>query len=294
MAQQNGQLTSHAQRETCFDEQWQADLRLLEENPDLKVRLRLMFLYGRVHSRGTVFYLNWPRLADYLIELCAEAIKLRGACNLALSGGKTPEALYRTLARRCQRPTINWQQVHLFWSDERYVPHDDPRSNFALAYDTWLREAPLPRENLHPMPTHYADPVDAARAYEAELRAHFKDTDKCPMFDIILLGMGNDGHIASLFPGDPALEETERWVVASRAPSDPQQRLTLTLPVLQANHLCFLVAGESKAPLVEQLFAGTIDPTLPVAILGEELTWFWWLSEELYARAFPYTRLWWI
>jgi 6-phosphogluconolactonase len=294
MAQQNGQSLQRVRQVFRYEEQLRANAQFLEENPDMKVRLRLMFLYGRVNGRGTVLYLNWSRAADYLLEICTEAIKLRGVCNLALSGGKTPEALFRALARQCiLQPTTDWQHIHLFWSDERYVPHDDPRSNFALAYEAWLREAPIPRENLHPMPTRYANPEDAARAYEAELRAHFGDADEYPMFDIVLLGMGNDGHIASLFPGDPALEETERWVVPSRAPAEPRQRLTLTLPVLKANHLWFLVAGESKAPLIDQLFAGTIDPTLPVAMLGEELTWLWWLSEELFARAFPYTRLWW-
>lgn len=294
MVSHNGQPSPCKHESLHLEEQLKAATRFLEENPDLRVRLRLMLLYGRVNDRGTVLFLNWSRAADYLLEICTEAIKLRGVCNLALSGGKTPEGLYRTLARQSLlRPQMEWQRLHLFWSDERYVPHDDPRSNFALAYDTWLREAPIPRENLHPMPTHYADPKDAAHAYEAELRAHFGDADEYPIFDIVLLGMGDDGHIASLFPGDPALEATERWVVPSRAPVEPRQRLTFTLPVLQANHLWFLVAGESKASLIEQLLAGTLDPALPVAMLGEELTRLWWLSEELFARAFSHTRLWW-
>ena len=264
----------------------------LDEHPDQKVLFRLMFLYGRVHKWGTVFYLNYPRVADYLLEFCAEAIRLRGVCNLVLSGGSTPLTLYRILAGRCIRPTVNWHKVHLFWGDERYVPHDDPRSNFGQAFAVWLRDAPIPRENIHPMPTHYADPDAAARAYEATLRAHFGDSLPYPAFDLVLLGLGDDGHIASLFPGDPALEETERWVVPSRAPAEPRQRLTLTLPVLQANPIWFLVAGASKAPIIEQIFAETPDPTLPIAMLGENRMHFWWLSDDLYARAAPHAKPW--
>jgi len=292
MAQRNESLAERLAQASSKQEQAQLMLAWLDEHPDQKVLFRLMFLHGRVHDWGMVLYLNYPRAADYLMELCAEAIRLRGVCNLVLSGGKTPEPLYRALARRSLRPTVNWRTVHLFWGDERYVPHDDPRSNFHLAYEAWLRESPIPRENLHPMPTHYADPDAAARAYEATLRAHFGDSEPYPAFDLVLLGLGDDGHIASLFPDDPALEETERWVVASRAPAEPRQRLTLTMPVLRANRLWFLVAGESKAPIIEQLFAGTPDPALPIAQLGASLLYFWWLSDELYARAAPCAKPW--
>jgi hypothetical protein len=100
MAQQNGQSLQRVRQVFRYEEQLRANAQFLEENPDMKVRLRLMFLYGRVNGRGTVLYLNWSRAADYLLEICTEAIKLRGVCNLALSGGKTPEALFRTLARQ--------------------------------------------------------------------------------------------------------------------------------------------------------------------------------------------------
>jgi 6-phosphogluconolactonase len=292
MAQQSERLSERLARASSVEEQVQVLLNWLDEHPDQKALFRLMFLYGRVHNWGTVLYLNYPRVADYLLELCAEAIRLRGVCNLALSGGGAPLPLYRILAGRSVRPTVNWHKVHLFWGDERYVPHDDPRSNFGQAFAVWLRDAPIPRENIHPMPTHYADPDAAARAYEATLRAHFGDSLPYPAFDLALLGLGDDGHIASLFPGDPALEETERWVVSSRAPAEPHQRLTLTLPVLRANRLWFLVAGEPKASIIEQLFAGTPDPALPIARLGENRMHFWWLSDELYARAAPHAKPW--
>jgi len=294
MAQQHKSFSERLAQASSVEEQAQLMLEWLEERPDQKLLFRLRFLYGRMHRWGTVLFLNYPRVADYLLELCAAAIRLRGVCNLALSGGSTPLTLYRILAGRSLRPTVNWHRVHLFWGDERYVPHDDPRSNFGQAYAAWLRDAPILRENIHPMPTHYADPDDAARAYEATLRAHFGDTKPYPAFDLVLLGLGDDGHIASLFPGDPALEETGRWVAPSRAPAEPRQRLTLTLPALQPNPIWFLVAGESKAPIIEQLFAGTPDPTLPIAMLGNNSLHFWWLSAELYARAAPHTKPWWV
>lgn len=270
--------------------QWVLDW--LHAHPDQRLLLRLMFRWGRAHAWGTVLPLDYARAADSLVEFCAAAIQQRGVCNLVLSGGKTPEPLYRALAERSDHPSIDWHRVHLFWGDERYVPHDDPRSNFRLAYEVWLRHAPIPHENWHPMPTREADPDAAARAYEATLRAHFGESVQYPSFDLVLLGLGDDGHIASLFPGASALDETQRWVVASHAPVEPRQRLTLTLPVLQANRLWFLVAGESKVSMIEPLFGGTVDPALPITRLGANLRHFWWLSEELYTRMLPHTQVW--
>ena len=270
--------------------QWVLDW--LHGNPDQRLLLRLMFLHGRAHAWGTVLPLDYARAAEHLVEFCAAAIQQRGVCNLVLSGGKTPEPLYRALAERSDHPAIDWRCVHLFWGDERYVPHDDPRSNYHLAYEAWLRDAPIPRENWHPMPTHEDDPDAAARAYEAELRAHFGDSAPYPPFDLVLLGLGDDGHIASLFSGDSALDEGQRWVVASRAPAEPRRRLTLTLPLLRANRLWFLVAGESKAPIIESLFGGTPDPALPITRLGASRRHFWWLGEELYTRVLPHTQAW--
>ncbi|MCS6923663.1 MAG: 6-phosphogluconolactonase, partial [Fimbriimonadales bacterium] len=181
-------------------------LQVLERYPDARVILRLILLYGRQHARGTVLKLEWGRVADSLVALLNALLQRHPTCSVVLSGGKTPEALYLLLATRHYQRALDWTRVHLFWGDERYVPHDDPRSNYHLAYEAWLRKAPIPPENLHPMPTHYSDPEEAARAYEAELRAHFGDAPPYPPFDLILLGLGDDGHIASLFPGDPALQ----------------------------------------------------------------------------------------
>lgn len=276
-------LNMEAPHSTDPQERFQQLLREVQENPDMRVALRLILMYGQYHPRGVVLPLDWQLVADSLVELLNARLTQQPTCSLVLSGGKTPETLYLLLATRHYQSRLDWSRVHLFWGDERYVPHDDPRSNYYLAYTAWLSKSPIPRENIHPMPTHYADPDDAARAYEAELRAHFGHETPYPSFDLVLLGMGDDGHIASLFPGDPALEETARWVVPSCATVAPHQRLTLTLPVLNASpRIWFLVSGDAKRAAIEQLFSGT-ECTLPAARISPSVERLWWLSDSLYA-----------
>lgn len=177
--------------------------------------------------------------------------------SLVLAGGSTPGALYRLLASE-YREQIPWAQLHLFWGDERYVPSSDPRSNYRMARETLLGHVPVPKENLHPMPTEFPEAEKAAAVYENLLRNYFSDA--WPRFDLVLLGMGPDGHTASLFPNTPALDEQERWVAASRAPVEPAQRLTLTLPVLNhAAQVYFLVAGAEKSGALRQALAGKTD-----------------------------------
>ncbi|MCX7924322.1 MAG: 6-phosphogluconolactonase [Fimbriimonadales bacterium] len=271
------------------DALFQEIVQWLEANPEAKVSLRLILYYGQRCKRGTLLRLNWSRVADSMTELLAGLLTKQPTCSVALSGGKTPETLYLLLASRHYQNALDWTRVHLFWGDERYVPHDDLRSNYRMAYEAWLYKASFPPENIHPMPTHYADPEEAARAYESELRAYFGEDAPLPQFDLVLLGLGDDGHIASLFPGDPALEETTRWVVPSRAPVEPHQRLTLTLPVLNAApRIWFLVSGASKRPVIAQLFHAE-NADFPAARITPGAERFWWLSEELYAAALAET-----
>ncbi len=259
----------------------------LAKNPDVEVLMRLLLLYGQITPRGTAFELDWERVADGLSEYLRGRLHKQPTCSLVLSGGRTPEPLYLLLATRRYRNALDWSRVHLFWGDERYVPHDDPQSNYYLAYETWLRRVNLPEENIHPMPTHYADPDEAARAYERELRRYFGAEASHPMFDLVLLGVGDDGHIASLFPQSPTLDETERWVVPSLAPTEPRQRLTLTLPALNAaRSIWFLVSGERKRAAIEQLFL-QLETDLPAGRIEGSWLRFWWLSPELYAVAQP-------
>jgi 6-phosphogluconolactonase len=201
------------------------------------------------------------------------------AFSLALAGGTTPRALYRLLAAG-HRDQIAWDQVHVFWSDERYVPADDPRSNYQMARGVWLDRVPIPAQNVHPMPTDFSDPDAAARAYETTLRAHFPGP--WPRFDVILLGLGADGHTASLFPGSPALDERERWVVVVRAPIEPSLRLTLTLPVLNhAAAVWFLVSGADKTPALQQTLEGgsAVRSHPAVGVRPEGGAVIWWVDE---------------
>jgi len=153
------------------------------------------------------------------------AVRDRARCMLALSGGRSPMPFYERLAAD---PTIEWPAVHAFWSDERYVPASDPASNQAAARAALLDRVSCPAANVHPVRTDLPDPDEAARDYEQRIRDVFGAGQ--PAFDLLVLGMGSDGHIASLFQGSPALAETERLVMAAVAPVEPRVRVTFTLP----------------------------------------------------------------
>lgn len=233
-------------------------------------------------SRDVRVYPDLATLSRESARAVVHAITARttggGHFTLALSGGETPRDLYRTLATEYQN-AVPWGQVHLFWADERYVPPDDPRSNYRLVRDTLLSDIPIPSDNVHPMPTDFPDPRDAARAYERELKRHF--SSPWPRLDLIVLGMGSDGHTASLFPGSPALSEQERWVVDVQPPVDPPVRLTLTLPVLNnAASVFFLVSGAGKASALWRALTEPHDPALPAGCIrpaGREPVW--WVDE---------------
>lgn len=201
--------------------------------------------------------------------------------SIALAGGSTPRALYQLLAAPPYHGQLQWPLVHFFWGDERAVPAGDKDSNYQMAWDALLSKVPVPEANIHRMVADGPDLDAAARAAEAALVAHFKPAPgELPRFDLVLLGLGDDGHTASLFPGMPSLDEQTRLVVASppgRLPP-PVDRLTLTLPVLNAAaHVLFLVSGAGKADTVRQVLdppAGA--PSLPAARVrpaGGQLTW---------------------
>jgi 6-phosphogluconolactonase len=182
-----------------------------------------------------------------------EAVTKRGKFAIALSGGHTPGKMYSLWAQTEQyRNKTPWDRVHLFWSDERFVPADDPRSNYRMARETLISQVPIPAENVHPMPTNLSSPEECARAYETELLKFFGSEP--PAFDVQLLGIGDEGHTASLFPGSPALGEKVRWVAAVRVAAEPPQRITLTPVVLnQGRNTFFLVAGEGKRAILSAI-----------------------------------------
>ncbi|HXQ26726.1 MAG TPA: 6-phosphogluconolactonase [Candidatus Acidoferrales bacterium] len=192
---------------------------------------------------------------DELLRTMGDAVRERGRFTIALAGGRTPAKLYelwvQAEARGARTP---WDSVHLFWGDERFVPHDDLLSNYRMAREALIAHVPIPAANVHPMPgsKQFATPEEAAEAYESDLRKFFGSA--APVFDLQLLGLGVEGHTASLFPGSPALEEKKRWVAAVEAPAKPSQRLTLTPVVLnQGRNTFFLVSGRDKKEIIGAL-----------------------------------------
>ena len=169
--------------------------------------------------------------------------------------------------------------MHLFWGDERWVPATDPQSNFRMAREALLDHVPCPPDHIHPIPVEAESPDAAARQYERTLRTFFGDAGAGP--DLLLLGMGSDGHTASLFPESPALEERTRWVVPALAPVEPRQRVTLTIPAInRATNIFLLVAGSDKQSAFAEAISGRADPRrCPVAMVQPATgTLTWWLT----------------
>jgi 6-phosphogluconolactonase len=191
-----------------------------------------------------------PAIAEESLRIALDAVSKRGRCSVCLSGGSTPKALNELLAHE-YASSIPWNQTHFFWGDERYVPPDNSHSNYRMAKESLFAHLAVPPENIHPMPTSYPDPDKSAREYELELRRFFGAQ---PGFDFVFLGIGPEGHTASLFPNSPALNETQRWVVAAEVPAEPPSRLTLTYPVLnRARNVFFLAGGSGKREIVQAI-----------------------------------------
>jgi len=215
-----------------------------------------------------------PTLARMAAEqLLAWATETDAPVRIALSGGSTPRATYRELAGPQFVSRFPWSKVQWFWSDERFVPPDDPESNFRMAREAMLGAAPVPPANIHPIPTVGINADEAAAAYDSELRraygrAHLEPGR--PLFDVCLLGLGEDGHTASLIPGEPVLQERNRWVAAV-AHGRPEARITLTYPAIDASrHIAFLVSGPGKAAILRQVLAGGSKvPAAGLSPMGE-------------------------
>ena len=197
--------------------------------------------------------------AGAAVDIINAAVAARGRCSLALSGGDTPRGLHRLLASR-HRDRIPWPRVHVFWGDDRYVPADHPESNYRMARETLLDHVPCPAENIHAMPTHISPAAAAAAAYDKVLKDFFGGGSG-PAFDLNILGIGDDAHTASVFPGSPAVDERERWVTDVHTTAAIATRLTLTLPALaQSANIHVLVAGPAKATAVRHALAAGSDP----------------------------------
>ena len=216
-------------------------------------------------------------LARHVAEwLTSTALAGRDVFRVSLSGGSTPKALYGLLASDAFVRRFPWERVHWYWGDERFVPHDHPDSNYRMTREAMLSRAPVPSANIHPVPADDS-PDDAALRYERTLQAAYGgaalDSSR-PLFDITLLGLGPDGHTASLLPGEPVLEERRRWVAAV-SHGRPEVRITMTYPAIDSSrHVAFLVAGKEKAAMVQAIRAGGSQlPAARVKPVGE-LIWF--------------------
>jgi 6-phosphogluconolactonase len=210
---------------------------------------------------------NAETLAHDVAEwLCALAIASDRNFAICLSGGSTPKRLYERLADPSFASRFPWRRAHWFWGDERFVPHDHPDSNYRMAREALLSRVPVPDDNIHAVPTEGLSPEQAAAAYEATLK-RFYGADVLapdrPLFDVMLLGIGDDGHTASLFPGQPALQENRHWVVAVIG-AKSEARITLTYPALDSSRdVAFLATGDGKRDVIARAQAG--DRTIPAA-----------------------------
>ena len=204
------------------------------------------------------------------------AIESRGLCTIALSGGSTPKPLYEAIAAQ----QLPWDKIHVFWGDERYVSPDHPDSNQLMARRAWLDSVDIPPQNIHPMPTDDADPADAARKYEAHLAEFFHlKRGEFPALDVILLGMGDDGHTASLFPHTEALQVRDRLITVGS--KDGQPRITFTAPTI--NHgrcVMFVVAGANKRAALAEIFAPEADELSYPSRLVQPQGELWWLLDR--------------
>jgi 6-phosphogluconolactonase len=215
--------------------------------------------------------------ADRFVELARAAIDERGRFSVALAGGSTPKRAYELLASDEYKDRLDWSKVHIFFGDERCVPPDDAESNYRMANEAMLSGLPIPPQNIHRMQG-VGDAVANARLYEDELRTYFNDAS-WPSFDLILLGMGDDGHTASLFPGSTALDEQLAWVAANWVEKFNTFRITLTAPAINhAGHVVFVVTGENKAGRLAEVLSGEREPErLPSQLINPDnglLEWF--------------------
>ncbi len=214
--------------------------------------------------------------AALFIQTANASIADRGHFTVALTGGSSPVDLYRLLASSPYREQVPWEQVYVFWGDERWVPLDDARSNARMAFETLLAHVPIPKSNIFPMWADGVSPEEFAREYEQSLRKYLSPDGR---FDLILLGMGADGHTASLFPHTEVLHEHNKWVVAYYLDAQDMYRITLTAPVInRANHVAVIAYGSNKADALYEVLQGQPNfeqyPAQLIDAKGDRVTWF--------------------
>lgn len=233
-------------------------------------------------------------LAQTIRDELTEAVRTRGQAFVALAGGSTPREAYALLANDSRmRAPIPWTRVHFFWSDERAVSPEDSESNYKMAMDALLSKMPVNNMRVYRMEGEDPDLEAAAKRYEIKMRGAFAiNTRSFPRFDLVLLGVGEDGHTASLFPGTAALEENTRWCVANHVEAINRSRLTLTLPVINhANCVVICVQGASKTEIVRQVMVATDTPKYPVQLVQPKRGHLMWLLDNAAASKIAVQQL---
>jgi len=215
-------------------------------------------------------------VAKWLTAYIAETLQKQPRFTICLSGGSTPKKLYQLLASQNYRGSIDWTKLHVFWGDERYVPFHDDRNNAKMAFESLLNHVPVPREQIHVIQTD-TDADSSAEAYESVLHSYF--THRKYSFDLLLLGLGDNAHTLSLFPGYNIIHEKDKWVKAFYLKEQKSYRITLTVPVVNKSaRIAFLVSGSDKAASVQNVLYGQHDPELyPAQVIqpyNGELYWF--------------------
>lgn len=220
-------------------------------------------------------------VAEQFVRLTTEAVEARGRCAVALSGGSTPKNVYQLLAAPAFRARVRWGDIHFFWGDERHVPPDHPDSNYRMAVEAMLSKVPVPPANVHRVRSELPDAEPSAREYEETIRACVAGAS-LPRFDVIHLGIGTDGHTASLFPGSAALAERERLCVANWVEKFAGYRITLTLPILNAARAAiFIVTGAAKAPIIQQVLRDRdATPPFPAQLIRPQDGECWWMLDQ--------------
>ena len=219
-------------------------------------------------------------VADLLVTEAEKAVDHKGRFSVVLSGGSTPKKLYELLATSEFKNRLPWQQIDIFWGDERFVPRDDDRNNAKMALDTLLNHVPVPEKNIHPIPIAIT-PRESASEYEKLLHNYFHNEE--PVLDLILLGLGENGHTASLFPGTSVIEKKNLWVSEVYVEEQNMYRITLTAPIInKARNVVFLVTGANKAEIVSNVLQGMYQPRVwPAQIIKPANgNLFWMLDAE--------------
>ena len=211
----------------------------------------------------------------HFLNCAKEAFKLHGHFAVALSGGSTPLAIFQLLSRPPYSTEIDWTKVLLFWGDERQVKPTDPESNFRMAFEAGFKNLPIPTQHIFRMEAEKELETQAMR-YEMKI----KEVLALRPFDLIMLGMGTDGHTASIFPGTAAFKEDKRWVVANHVAQKKTWRMTLTYPIInRAKNAVFYVLGKDKQKSVHQIFCEKTDPPLPASLVGTEKNKALWILD---------------